>query len=225
MDLPKKIAHRGASAYAPENTLAAFALAEQQGAHMFECDVQLSHDDVPIILHDESLLRTTGIDLKAHDLSFAQISTLDARIPSLEALLAWFRPRSLLMNLELKCPPEIPTQMLALLPPAVQARIMISSFDLPALRIVRKLLPNITVSLLIDEANLADFGWEKLSTFYKEINAFSLNVDKTLLTPEQLARFQTISPHLLAFTVNDPEEATALYEKGLCAVFADDGFP
>ena len=54
------IAHRGASAYAPENTLAAFELAVEQGADMLEFDVHLSADDQPVVIHDETLGRTTS---------------------------------------------------------------------------------------------------------------------------------------------------------------------
>ena len=60
MKQAKIFAHRGASGYAPENTLEAFALAQQQGADGIELDVQLSKDGVPVVFHDESLKRVSG---------------------------------------------------------------------------------------------------------------------------------------------------------------------
>ena len=64
MDWPKLIAHRGASLLAPENTLVAFKLAKTHNAHWIECDVTLTQDGVPIIFHDKTLKRQTGINKK-----------------------------------------------------------------------------------------------------------------------------------------------------------------
>ena len=62
LQLPKVIGHRGAMAYAPENTLESFREAQRRGASWVEIDVKLTADGVPIVLHDSSLKRTTGVD-------------------------------------------------------------------------------------------------------------------------------------------------------------------
>src|SRR5437879_8210280 len=62
LQLPKVIGHRGAMAYAPENTLASFREARRRGAAWVEIDVKLTADGVPIVMHDASLKRTTGVD-------------------------------------------------------------------------------------------------------------------------------------------------------------------
>ena len=62
LQLPRVIGHRGAAAYAPENTLASFREARKRGARWVETDVKLTQDGVPIVMHDESLKRTTGVD-------------------------------------------------------------------------------------------------------------------------------------------------------------------
>lgn len=74
------IAHRGASAYAPENTLAAFALAAEQGADWFELDCTLAKDGEVVVIHDNDLERTTdrGAKDKVADLTIAELKTLDA---------------------------------------------------------------------------------------------------------------------------------------------------
>jgi glycerophosphoryl diester phosphodiesterase len=72
------IAHRGASADAPENTLEAFRLAEVQGADAFEFDVRLSRDGIPVVMHDSSLQRTTGHSGLVADLTLAEIQAADA---------------------------------------------------------------------------------------------------------------------------------------------------
>ena len=68
LQLPKVIGHRGAAAYAPENTLVSFREARRRGATWVEIDVKLTADGVPIVMHDDSLKRTMGIDrLDGHD--------------------------------------------------------------------------------------------------------------------------------------------------------------
>ena len=75
---PRWVAHRGAGKLAPENTLAAFRLGARYGYRMFECDVKLSSDEVPFLLHDATLDRTTNGCGIAGQLSWAELSRLDA---------------------------------------------------------------------------------------------------------------------------------------------------
>ena len=72
------IAHRGAAGSAPENTVAAFQLAAQQGADAFELDVRLTADGVPVVLHDATLNRTTDLSGPLRDLTLAEIGGIDA---------------------------------------------------------------------------------------------------------------------------------------------------
>lgn len=107
------IAHRGNAAEAPENTLAAVRLAVEAGADGVEIDVQASRDGVPVVIHDETLERTTdGRGLVAEH-TLAELQALDAgawfdarhageRIPTLEAVLALLRPTALAIHIELK---------------------------------------------------------------------------------------------------------------------------
>jgi glycerophosphoryl diester phosphodiesterase len=115
------VAHRGASGDAPENTLAAFDLALQQGADGIEFDVHLSRDGVPVVIHDSRLDRTTSGSGRVRDFTAATLSKLDAgswfnrrfpprsradysrcRIPRLEDVLDWVRARSCKAFLEIK---------------------------------------------------------------------------------------------------------------------------
>lgn len=106
------VAHRGASAYAPENTLAAFQLAAEMGAEWFELDAQLSGDGVPVVIHDGTLDRTTDMEGPVQGLTVAQIREADAgskkgpefsgeRIPLLSEALA-FAWRRIGVYLEIK---------------------------------------------------------------------------------------------------------------------------
>ena len=104
-DRPLIIGHRGAAADAPENTLAAFALALEQGADGIELDVQLCADGVPVIMHDDTVDRTCDGAGRVGDLTLAelQLLTIDGAhpIPTLDDLFATFGRRTL-YNVELK---------------------------------------------------------------------------------------------------------------------------
>src|SRR3990167_7450135 len=111
--LPPVIAHRGASAYAPENTLAAFRKAHDLGIQWIEFDVMLSADHVPIIFHDNLLDRTTNGRGEVGDFSFKALHELDAgawfnpkfsgeHIPSLQDTVAFLRQTGMAANIEIK---------------------------------------------------------------------------------------------------------------------------
>ncbi|HEX5417488.1 MAG TPA: glycerophosphodiester phosphodiesterase family protein [Chloroflexota bacterium] len=107
------IAHRGASAYAPENTTAAFDLAIEMGSDAFETDIQASRDGVLVLIHDEKVDRTTNGQGAVKDFAFAELRALDAnvkhpesgpqRIPTLDEFLDTYVPR-LPAYLEIKAP-------------------------------------------------------------------------------------------------------------------------
>ncbi|RIK22153.1 MAG: glycerophosphodiester phosphodiesterase, partial [Anaerolineae bacterium] len=103
-DRPLIIGHRGASADAPENTLAAFALALEQNADGIELDVQLSADGVPVIIHDDDVDRTTDGAGRVHDLTLAELRALtiagEHAIPTLDELFEMLGRRPL-YNVEL----------------------------------------------------------------------------------------------------------------------------
>ena len=87
LQLPKVIGHRGATAYAPENTLASFREARRRGATWVETDVKLTADGVPIVMHDDSLKRTTGVDRLVAETPRAE---LPEDVPTFEEAIACF---------------------------------------------------------------------------------------------------------------------------------------
>lgn len=99
------IAHRGASAYAPENTLAAFALAARQGADMCELDVQCTADGVLAVFHDETTERWDGRARRFTELTWAEAQALKIDgepVPTLAAVCGWAREQRMRLNIELK---------------------------------------------------------------------------------------------------------------------------
>src|SRR5215813_8947526 len=99
LQLPKVIGHRGAAAYAPENTLASFREARKRGATWVETDVKMTSDGIPIVMHDASLKRTTGVDRLVAKTPRAE---LPAVVPTFEEAIACFQELGLGCNVEIK---------------------------------------------------------------------------------------------------------------------------
>lgn len=99
------IGHRGASAYAPENTMPAFALAAEQGADMVELDVQRTADGALVVFHDETIERWGGVQRRVDTCTLADMQALDiggAQVPTLAAVCAFAREHGLRLNIEIK---------------------------------------------------------------------------------------------------------------------------
>ena len=160
---PTIFAHRGASAYAPENTLPAFELALQQAADAIELDVKLTADGHVVIIHDQTLLRTTGQPGKVREYALAEIQKLDAgsyfdiafkgeRIPTLAELFEKVGDRAQ-YDIELtnyaSLTDSLPEAVAALVDRyALTERVLFSSFNPLALIRVRRKLPHNPIGLL-----------------------------------------------------------------------------
>lgn len=150
-------AHRGASAVAPENTLAAFAAAEAAGAHGLELDVQLSSDGVPVVIHDRTLNRTSNGHGSVSRRTLAQLKQLDAgswfgsgfageTIPTLEEVFAW-RASRLRINVEIKNA-AAGKAVLDLARRFSKVSVVVSSFDYNLLRELRSRAPELPLGFL-----------------------------------------------------------------------------
>lgn len=231
--LPRVIGHRGAAAHAPENTLAGFRKAAELGARMVEFDVKLTRDGVPVVLHDDTVDRTTDGTGAVRDLGFAEIRALDAggwfapafagaRVPTLEEVLALCRALDLAVNIELKpCPGrEIETADVALdaarrLWPADRPPPLVSSFAPDSLRAALRAAPDWPRGYLIDER---PDDWRARVA---ELRPATLNVNHEKETPESIAADRATGLPVIAYTVNDPGRARALFGLGVAAVFSD----
>jgi glycerophosphoryl diester phosphodiesterase len=157
------IAHRGASAVAPANTLAAFERAVEFGADGIEFDVHLSAEGVPVVIHDFAVDATTDGSGRVAQMSLDQLKQLDAgahfdpvyageRIPTLEEVLQTFGDR-LLLNVELKsvslCDNGLEQAVLALVTRyKLGSRVLLSSFNPFSLRRVKQIAPHVRAGLL-----------------------------------------------------------------------------
>lgn len=166
-------AHRGASGYAPENTLEAFRLAMEMGADGFELDVHLSKDGELVVIHDESVNRTTNGTGLVRDLTLAELKALDAskgiaayagaKIPTLSEVYDLIRDTHHVVNVELKTDenfyPGIEEKCLALAKEkGLEDRILYSSFNHHSLLKIQALKPDAKLGILF--ADILVRPWE-----------------------------------------------------------------
>lgn len=227
------IAHRGASAYAPENTLDAFIRAYLMGARWVEFDVMLAACGTPVVFHDDSLMRTTGQPGCVGDFPYEVLATYDAgawfspfaagaRIPSLEMVLNLMKQTGMSANIEIK---PLPLQAEATVKAALAVvqrvfpnghdTLLFSSFCLDSLRHLRAALPDGWLGLLMHEV-LPD--WQAL---VKALNPCTVHLNKDILTPEVALEIKRLKKGLLCYTVNDRAEAERYFAWGVDAVFSD----
>jgi len=200
------IAHRGASAYEKENTLAAFKKAQEMGSNFFETDAQMTKDGVLVLWHDYD---AGGRAVKAHTLQELGLDTL-------AALLAMLRPQDML-NIEIKNDgniyPGIEAKILDLLAAAgVREQILISSFDYPTLQRLRALDKQIKIGVLT-----RDFDIKQAAA----LNAYSVHISAKRATKEIAQACHKNNIKLYIHTVNDQREAAAMKALGADAIFSD----
>lgn len=232
--LPERaiIAHRGASAHAPENTLAAFRLALEHGAHAIELDALLTRDGEVAVIHDNILGRTTDGRGAVKALEWADLQSLDAgrwfngdfageRIPHLRAVLQAVAPH-ITVNIELKNDAApfnaLAEQVSNLIRETNTAeRVFISSFNPLALRRFHQLQPEIPIGLL---ALGGGAGLGRVAARFVPHDA--LHPHQRAVTPPLVARAHAAGKRVHAYTVNAPEDMRRLFALGVNGIFTDD---
>jgi glycerophosphoryl diester phosphodiesterase len=219
LQLPQVIGHRGAMAYAPENTLASFREARRRGATWVEIDVKLTADGVPILMHDRSLERTMGIDRLVAETPRAE---LPADVPTFEQAIACFLELGLGCNVEIK-PCEgreaetarVAVETLRRSWPAALPPPLLSSFKDASLKAALETAPEFARALLIGE--LGD-DWQARA---EALGAAGLNVGRRKLTAEGAVAIKRAGYALSVWTVNEPDEARALLGMGADCIITD----
>jgi glycerophosphoryl diester phosphodiesterase len=236
-DLPRPIvfAHRGASVQAPENTLAAFELALRQGADAVELDAKLTADGQIVVIHDQSVDRTTDGQGRVKDLTLAEIRKLDAGshfditfrgepVPALEEVLKAIG-RLTFVNIELTnynaLTDQLPEKAAALVKRLkLSRRVMFSSFNPIALRRAHRLLPEVPIGLL---AFSGGRGWLARSWLGRLLVAYqTLNPEHRDVTPGFVESYHRKKRAVITYTVNDPDEMKRLFQAGVDGIFTDD---
>lgn len=221
------IAHRGASGTRPENTLPAFLRAVELGAHMIELDVQLSADDTVIVLHDDTLERTTSGLGPACARTWATIATLDAgtwfspvyagtRVPTLAQVLAAV---PIAVNVELKPGPDdgLEQRTLDVVREAgALRRVVFSSFDGARLERLRNLAPDADVAVLWSHTDVTGAVARA-----RGVGATALHIRNGPRAPMGVTRARAADLAVRVWTVNEPRDLPALERAGVTGIFTD----
>jgi len=219
LQLPKVIGHRGAMAYAPENTLASFREARRRGATWVEIDVKLTADNVPIVMHDASLKRTTGVDRLV---ALTPRAELPKDVPTFEAAIACFQELGLGCNVEIKpCEGrEAETARVAVATlrrrwPSTLPPPLLSSFKPDSLAAAREAAPEFARAILLGELN---DDWRLRAD---AIGAAGVNTDGKKLASSRAREVKQAGFALSAYTINDATEARALVGMGVDCIITD----
>lgn len=232
---PKLIAHRGAGKHAPENTLAAMRLGVALGYQMVEYDLKLSKDGIAILLHDDSLQRTSNSTACAGNLDFKELASVDAGswyspayagepIPTLQSIAAYTIANHIHSNIEIKphtgrdaetgdrvarLAEELWTN--ASLPP------LLSSFSESALAAAMQAAPQLPRALLF-ESELPN-NWQERA---RKLACIAVNLNDKYITSALVQEILSAGLALSVWTVNSHARVQQLFDWGCHAVFTDE---
>lgn len=235
LKLPKVIGHRGACAYAPENTIESILTAADLGAEWVELDVMLSRDSVPIIMHDDTLDRTTSGFGNVADHDWETLRELDAgawygdsftgaKIPSLEDALEVIISKNLGLNLEIKPTPgreretaEVALDVLSRIWDDHE-RLLISSFQPTSLEVALDMAPDWYRGVLFSDQEDMPENWRDIVEY---LDGTTVNIGKNIATRELIEDIIDFEKPVLVYTINDPQLARQLQGWGVDSVFSN----
>ncbi|NEW09752.1 glycerophosphodiester phosphodiesterase [Paenibacillus sp. SYP-B3998] len=227
---PWVFAHRGSSAEAPENTMAAFLLAVEQKCDVIELDIHLTRDDQVIVCHDETLGRTTNGSGRIGELTLEEIKRVDAgswfgqafageTVPLLEEVLKQV-PKSIGLNIELKQTYDgrIVDPVINLLREYEQSQsVLFSSYDHKLLYQMKEKAPESRVSLVYDAKPvnplrlIEDFG----------LDVFSVSLHDCMVDAEDVATIRRSGRHVIVWTVNEELAMRQMLDCGVSGIITD----
>lgn len=210
----KVIAHRGASYYRPENTMAAFDLAFEQGADGIETDLHLSKDGVPVLIHDATVDRVGNKKGAVNRFTYQELKEIDVgswfdskykneRIISLSDFLEWNKDKRLLLNLELKAGktayPSFEQKVYdEVIKHDMLKEVFISSFNLDMLKTVRDINESITVAALSSK-----YSQDLLKTC-QDLHFNGVHLNYKSINKDVVRQFHDKEMYVATYTVNDP---------------------
>lgn len=232
-----RIAHRGASGYAPENTMAAFDQAYKMGADMLELDVQLSSDGQVVVFHDTKLNRTSSGRGPIKNMTLNQLRQLDAgswynirfrgqRIPTLEDVLQCYGGKIPLL-IELKSSsqnPGIEQKTAEIIQKfnedkslALHNQIIVQSFNMKSLLLFHKLLPEVPLAVLTSNSyELRDERLHELARF-----AQVLSISRPLVTEENVRRVHDAGMKVFVWNVRHLFDIPSLLHAKVNGIITD----
>ena len=230
---PRIVAHRGGGLLAPENTLAGIRLARNRGFVAVEFDVKLTADGIPVLMHDDTLERTTDGSGAVAQASYKEIARLDAGgwfgnefsgepVPSFAAASVLCREAGVWANIEIKPSPgreretgEAVARLAKLLWTGSQPLPLLSSFSALALEAAAVESPELPRALLVVEVPV---NWQ---AHMQRLQCVSLHASHRYLNAELVKAVHDAGYGVLTYTVNDSELALNLLDRGVDALVTD----
>jgi len=227
---PRILAHRGGGVLAPENTMAALRKGYDMGFRGVEFDVMATRDEGLILMHDDYLGRTVAGAGSIGDLTVSDLLAMDAgswfsaahageRIPLFAEAARYCVSSGIFMNVEVKPVPgqetrtaELVAQFCSVLPPG---SVLLSSFSLDALKVVKQMAPSIPRAWLVDA--VPDDCQQTLAM----LDSDTVHANANNLDPSTVKALKAEGIKLLCYTVNDPVQARALFNAGVDALCTD----
>jgi glycerophosphoryl diester phosphodiesterase len=233
--------HRGASAYFPENSLAAFALAFEQGADGIECDAHVTADGQIVLIHDDTVDATTDGHGEVRWMSLAQIRQLTLRarngaaqqgevIPTLVELVEHFGNNGHLLNVEIKPYPTLQIVQAVgdfLAEHPARERVLLSSFDHTALRYLRDNHPHLRRALLLPSSEIEGIlarltACRRWIHIAKLIGCEAIHPHWRLATRSMIRHAHKHDLRVHAWTVDDSKIAASLVSNGIDGIITND---
>jgi glycerophosphoryl diester phosphodiesterase len=209
------IAHRGASAYEPEHTLAAYDLALRQGAEVLEVDVRATADGEIVVVHDDTLLRTAGDPRRVDEVAFGDLESWLRPLTLGEVVARYGDQARILVDLKRPSPAWEPKLLAILARRRLRRRVVVQSFDHVALRRLRAQAPWLALGALVAEVTPRP-DLDALASFADAVGPWHGMVDAALVAAAH-ARGLAVRP----WTVNDPLRIERLVGLGVDGVITD----
>ena len=244
--LPLIVAHRGASAFAPENTISSFRRAIEDGADGVEFDVRLAKDGVPVVIHDTNLMRTGHRGENIADLTSAELSEVDVgswfnraykkraskdfisdTVPTLEDVLKELRGFRGLIFIELKCSDtEVEALCRAvcgvITPSPLLPQIVVKSFKLAVIPHMRFRCPGVKTAALFAPKVMRFLRKEKhLVRIASELGADQISVHYTLVTRKFMKKVAKTGLSVTVWTTNNPRWVKKAMELGVTTIITN----
>ena len=235
--LPKLIGHRGVKNLKPENTLESINTAFDLGLECVEIDVKVSQDNIPLLLHDDTLDRTTTGSGLVCNFTFDQINQLDAgyyfyksktdiKVPTLSSVLDLIKRKQKYLNIELKPNKNYEElnvkSVLREISRISYDKIYFSSFDLLSCKILKKTAPYFQCGFLNDD--FTEFNIDETIDICKKYNFFSCGINLNFFSNSIVNKFLENNIQVTVYSDNNISKAQAhnLWNNNVTSIFIDD---
>jgi glycerophosphoryl diester phosphodiesterase len=233
VDRPVVVAHRGGATHAPENTLAAYRAAIAGGATLAETDIHMSADGVPVVIHDPTTDRTTGVSGRVAERTWAELAPLDAgrwfapefageSLPTLGALLDVTHD-TLVLCIEIKegvglveaVAREVDAR-------GMRGQVIVFSFDPAALAGIRSAMPDVPTLLLASHTPTPPrYDRDAVLSTAAAVGAAAVGFSHKLVTAELVEAAHTAGLPVFTWTVNLPEDVARVRALGVDGIISD----